>query len=250
MSDFWNIEQLSGEDNLGGGRSFLFTDPSYIEVEEPEYKSKIYDAHQLFLGKTWFSANFTELSLGFQETESIKSGAYVKTSVLRGYVPKDDLLNHNLLLKIGKRGLVVLYKDNNGEVRQLGTRQNPAKLTMNTNHGGSGNINKIGFTITYISRDGAPFYQSELPSYHICDDPNASIQGFFALGYPDLGDLVIGTDAAGYYDTLVTDGSSDPIVFKINDVETALPFTLNAGDTLSVSRVVSASAGWYKLIQS
>jgi len=251
MSDFWNIEQLNSENNLGSGHSFVFIDPADIVVDPFVIDNNISTAHVLESGKTWWSADFTENTLSFAEKPGIKAGSHITTPTLTGYIPKDDLQKLNLMFKMAKHGLVVLYTNNNGDVRQIGSKENPAKLQRTTNHGSASATNKISFSISVINgQEGAPFYQSALPPTFTCGSNTPTIQGFFALGYNDLGDITIGADGAGYYDSLITDGASDPIVFKINTVETALPFTLSPGDVLAVNRVVSDAAGWYKIYKS
>ena len=248
MSDFWNIEKLNGQDNMPGGRSFLFIDPDDIVVDPYVINNNIDTAHALVAGKTWWSAEFTELSLGFTESESIKAGAYVTTPTLKGYVPKDNLTLLNLMFKIAKHGLVVLYLDNNGNVRQLGSKENPAKLKRSTTHGSAGNANKVAFAISAITgQEGAPFYQSSLPPAHVCGGNTPTIQAIFAEGYNDVPDFIVGADAAGDYNTEQSDGASAPFVYKINTVVTPLPFSLDNGDVLGMNRTNSAAAGWVKL---
>lgn len=248
MTEFSNINRLSEEDNLGGGHYFLFIPPEDIVADADVIDNNIITEIELESGKSWYKAEFSQITLQFTEGEKLSKGNHITTPTLNGYIAKDNIQSLNQLFSMAKKGLVVLYYNNNGEARMIGSKENPAMLTRKTNHGNATQKNAIAFSISSTNgQGGAPFYLSTVPAVNVCVDSGTAIQGFFESGYADLPDFTVGSDAAGTYIYLVTDGTSDPLTFKINNVTTSLPFTLEVSDVLTVTRQNSSIDGFFKI---
>lgn len=250
MTDFSNINRLDAQDNIGGGHYFLFIPPDHIASDPEVIDNNIPNAITLEAGKSWYKAEFSQMILKFLEPEKLTKGNHTTIPTLNGSVPKDNLQNLNILFSMAKKGLVVLYYNNNGEARMIGSKESPARLVRKTNHGDESQKNASAFSISATAgQGGAPFYESAIPAINVCIGDTPYIRGNFEAGYPDLPDFEVGSDAAGTYVAVVTDGVSDPLVYKVNNIVVTLPITLIAADILSVTRQNYALDGFYKLTQ-
>lgn len=79
-------------------------------------------------------------------------------------------------------------------------------------------------------------------------DKNLFIKGVFKIANEAMDQLIIDSESAGTYTSTTNDGSSGTITFRKNGSTISLPFTLAINDTLDVSRSVTTSNGWFKLV--
>lgn len=79
-------------------------------------------------------------------------------------------------------------------------------------------------------------------------DKNLFIKGIFKTANEAMDQLIVDSESAGTYISTTNDGSSGTITFRKNGSTISLPFTLAINDTLDVSRSITSSNGWFKLV--
>lgn len=121
-------------------------------------------------------------------------------------------------------GAITVNGSSVGGVKSNGTRTLLVKLN-GTNSGVYDGINTINVT-----------------------DKNLFIKGIFKTANEAMDQLIVDSESAGTYTSTTNDGSSGTITFRKNGSTISLPFTLAVNDTLDVSRSVTTSNGWFKLV--
>jgi len=120
-------------------------------------------------------------------------------------------------------GAITVNGSSVGSVKSNGSRALLVKLN-GTNSGVYDGINTINVT-----------------------DKNVFIKGLFQSGNIAMNQLTIDAESVGTFTSTTNDGASGTITFRKNTVVVSLPFTLDIGDILDVSRTITASIGFFKL---
>lgn len=152
-----NIEALYG-DNLGGIGNFLFIPDTDVSSIPDSRGNVVKNNIALVTDKEWYIATLTLETIRYTEGMTRMGAGRLKEQKLTGFVPKDTPDIGNLLEEMERCRFIVVYNDNNGYKKLLGTLNSPMRFVyeLDTTDKFSG---RNGHQLTFYrqSSDKAPF---------------------------------------------------------------------------------------------
>ena len=153
----------AGGNNMGGVREFRFAPIQHLRNPPDIILGTVdeeMDFRQFAPGESydWNTGYVTEDTAEFQETETEGPGGTLFIAEFTGFFPGDTAEQRANLDDIVRHYHVVDVTDNNGNLRRMGTLQNPARITtaFSTGRGAS---NRPGYElrVRWSGRHPVPF---------------------------------------------------------------------------------------------
>ena len=232
--------------NLGSLSKIYFIEIEKV-VSEPRILNLVaLDDITLDDGVFWKEMYSTRNKAAFSETQQKEGARIAYLQTVQGYIPKANQALANNLANGKRQRYMVVAKDNNGQLRLIGSKDNPClfnySFTTNTAIAGG---NGYSYTFTRLSREPAPGYDGLLNvdgSIVYSEARRTTIILIFAALADDVQTISIAAEQSGNYSIVETDDNITSSSFKINTVSESLPFNLVAGDDLEITIVRAVDA--------
>jgi hypothetical protein len=160
-----NVTRLR-EANMAGGCKLQLVPVGLVDTVPPEYYGSIASAITLLSG-SWTLVEPTRLTQEFAEAWQRPNGAQLAVASVAAVIPKDRVsLLHDLWHLHGDRYLVLVH-DQNGTIKLMGTKQEPAIVRIEElTHGRDprGDRNQYQLICTVSRRTACPFYLATAPT--------------------------------------------------------------------------------------
>ena len=158
-----NINFITG-DNLGGLELLWYADADDIAYIPPAIEGVISGNIQMKPGKVFYVFRPTQGSLSFSEPLKETRIGSLYTPSLKGFVPKDTPQLQLALMEMTGRRLVVLYRDNNGNQKLVGSKDYWLTFERDLDTGSSpSSKNGVGYSFKGNAPQPAPFYTGSFP---------------------------------------------------------------------------------------
>jgi hypothetical protein len=146
--------------NLGGIDQFWFIAVDQVQSIPDDDENVILQDIQL-VGNAKFSVGYaTQETLQYTENQNRDAQGNFYEQSLSGFYPKDQEGVANLFEGMAAERFIVIFRDNNGYYKLLGSLANPCKFTATFESGDSANgRNGYSFEFTRTDVAKAPFYQ-------------------------------------------------------------------------------------------
>lgn len=159
-----NVTRLR-EANTAGGCKLQLVPVGLVDTVPPEYYGSIASPITLLSG-SWTLVEPTRLTQEFAEAWQRPNGAQLAVASVAAVIPKDRVsLLHDLWHLHGDRYLVLVH-DQNGTIKLMGTKQEPAIVRIEElTHGRDprGDRNQYQLICTVSRRTACPFYLPDAP---------------------------------------------------------------------------------------
>ena len=159
-----NVTRLR-ESNTAGGCKLQLVPVGLVDTVPPEYYGSIASAITLLSGN-WTLVEPTRLTQEFAEAWQRPNGAQLAVASVAAVIPKDRVsLLHDLWHLHGDRYLVLVH-DQNGTIKLMGTKEEPAIVRIEElTHGRDprGDRNQYQLICTVSRRTACPFYLAVAP---------------------------------------------------------------------------------------
>jgi len=227
--------------NLGGIDQFWF-----IPVDDvhriPDEESNVIEQDIQLLGDAKFSVGYaTQETLQFTENQNRDAQGNFYEQSLSGFYPKDQENVASLFEGMAAERFIVIFRDNNGYYKLLGSLANPCKFTATFESGDSANgRNGYSFEFTRTDVEKAPFYQGIILTdggSFIDADPEIDSDLVFVLAATSDDTVSTGIESVtGTYD--LAGATVDNVAnynLKLNGNSISGRFTVSTADTLQLA---------------
>ncbi len=125
-----------------------------------------------------------------------------------------------------------------------------ATLTLNSGVWTSKKSNSVeDITLKYVNGTDVPTTALSANAIQIANLlKDITLRSDFAITNDKVTILSCPAFLAGTYTSKTDDGASGAITYEVNDIVTALPFTIVAGDKIEIIRATTTSAGWVETV--
>lgn len=153
-----NINFVTG-DNLGGVSLFYYADADDIVYIPAAINGIISDDIVMKEGKVFYAFRATQGTLGFSEPMKENRIGSLFSPELKGFVPKDTPQLQAAFSEIAGRRIVILYRDNNGQLKLVGSKSYWLIFEQDLDTGiSAASRNGVGFSFKGDSPEPAPFF--------------------------------------------------------------------------------------------
>lgn len=156
-----SINKYSDNYNLGGNELIQYAPVEDIDVlPAHDIDNKVTGPLTFKADKAWLDLYCTEGTINYDFNEEENDQGGLITSIVTGEIPKLSQEIESKLLGSLRKGIVIRFKDNNGQYRIMGTLTNPVRMIKK---GKSGNTpsskNSLSITLTWQYKYQAAFYK-------------------------------------------------------------------------------------------
>lgn len=146
--------------NLGGIDQFWFIAVDQVQ-SIPDEESNVIEQDIQLVGDAKFNVGYaTQETLQFTENQNRDAQGNFYEQSLSGFYPKDQENIASLFEGMAAERFIVIFRDNNGYYKLLGSLANPCKFTATFESGDSANgRNGYSFEFTRTDVEKAPFYR-------------------------------------------------------------------------------------------
>lgn len=183
-----NFNRSDGMDNMPGFYKVMFV-PARKVVNIPDAVDLVVaDDIELKAGANWYQGEFIVTTSNFGDRDQANAAGTFRPMLLQGYYPGSTparTWNFHQMRK--ERYFIVLFYENNGYVRILGSLENPAEFSFEEANGILGAPGGTGYNISFNASSELPalYYQAEVTAAEVV-----------TIFYPD-GETVYATREAG-----------------------------------------------------
>jgi hypothetical protein len=158
-----DVQPFTGSNSPGACKLLVIPVTNVVSVP-PETQSRI-DTEIPLIGASWVSITGTRWTHEFEEVWDRSSGTVVAKASVAMEVPKDELLKLEQFWSMGRGRFLVLNFDRNGTVKLMGTKDEPAMVTIQRlGHGARyGDPNAYELRVTCTRGTKCPFYLPPIP---------------------------------------------------------------------------------------
>jgi hypothetical protein len=225
--------------NLGSLSKIYFIEIEKVATEPRVLNLVALDDIVLEEGEYWKEMYSTRNKAAFSEPQQKEGSKIIYNQSVQGYIPKSSQALANNLANGKRQQYAVVAKDNNGELRWIGTKKNPClfNYSFTTNAMITGGN---GYTYNFYRRSHqpAPSYDGLLNvdgSVVFSETRRTTIILTFTSLADDVQTITIKADQSGNYQSVEADSNITASSFKVNTIAAPLPFNLVAGDELEIT---------------